>query len=460
MPSANNPEQAANVLVVDDDIDAGEQLRTVFEKAGYRASTVGDATSALRLLQKEPCDLVVIDLALTGVDGLALCKILRAQPSTSQLLLIALARNEVESQKLGAFAAGADDYIPKAATDEIVSRCGTHLRAAQREWALLGSNRELRFLADLGRGLLRTLEPDQLVRRVAGATYEGTSAAMCAAYVALGENSEAVCVFDREGSAEDSALLQLDRLKSWLSSSTSSSAVPLVISDQRKFFLRDEVHEVEYAAPLSFGGRTKGALIAAFDKHEDCDDTVCRLVDAAAQQTALAAHISSLYQAARDASANLTIEVERRTAEVQAQRRFIEAIIDSLPLSLYAIDRNYEIVAWNRNRELGELGIPRGSVLGKNIFKVLTRQKKELLEGEFATVFRTGDIQRIEHATATANGEMKHWLISKIPMWTDLKGGVSHVITIGEEITDRVEANRAVARAEKLAAIGRLAALV
>ena len=89
-------------------------------------------------------------------------------------------------------------------------------------------------------------------------------------------------------------------------------------------------------------------------------------------------------------SANLTIEVERRTAEVEAQRRFIEAIIDSLPLSLYAIDRNYEIVAWNRNRELGELGIPRGSVLGKNIFSVLTRQKRELLESEFASVFATG----------------------------------------------------------------------
>ena len=152
-----------------------------------------------------------------------------------------------------------------------------------------------------------------------------------------------------------------------------------------------------------------------------------------------------------------TVEVERRTAEVQAQRRFIEAIIDSLPLSLYAIDRNYEVVAWNRNRELGELGIPRGSVLGKNIFDVLTRQKRELLETEFASVFRSGEIQRIEHATAAPNGEMKHWLISKIPMWIDRGGEVSHVITIGEEITDRVEANRAVARAEKLAAVGRLA---
>jgi two-component system, NtrC family, sensor kinase len=458
MPAASNPQQSAAVLVVDDDIKARERLRRAFEEVGYRASATGDATSALRLLQKEPCDLIVIDLGLSGVDGVALCKILRAQTVTSKLPLIALSDNNVESQKLEAFAAGADDYITKsAAPAEIVSRAGTHLRAAQREWALIGSNRELRFLADLGRGLLRTLEPDQLVRRVAGATYDGTGAAMCAAFVSLGE-SEASCVFDREGSAEDAALVEVDRLKNWLTTANSSSVVPLLISDQSNFFLRDEAHAVEYIAPLRFGGRTNGALIVGFDKREDCDDTVCRLVEAAAQQTALAAHISSLYQAARDASANLTIEVERRTAEVQAQRRFIEAIIDSLPLSLYAIDRDYEIVAWNRNRELGELGIPRGSVLGKNIFDVLTRQKRELLESEFRGVFASGEIQRIEHATAVANGEMKHWLISKIPMWIDRSGEVSHVITIGEDISERIEANRAVARAEKLAAIGRLAA--
>ena len=319
MPSANKPNHSASVLVVYDDTKVRERLRRVFEKAGYRALSAADATSALRLLQKEPCDLVVIDLALSGVDGLALCRILRAQPATSKLPVIVLSDSDDESQKLEAFAAGADDYIARSsAAAEIVSMSTARLRAAQREWALIGSNRELRFLADLGRGLLRTLEPDQLVRRVAGATYEGTSAAMCAAFVSLGNNSGAACVFDREGSAEDSALLQVDRLKTWLGSSTSSSA--FLITDRDNFFLHDEAHAVEYAAPLRFGGRTKGALIVAFDRHEDCDDTVCRLVDAAAQQAALAAHISSLYQAARDASANLTIEVERRTAEVQAQR--------------------------------------------------------------------------------------------------------------------------------------------
>src|SRR3982750_326044 len=72
------------------------------------------------------------------------------------------------------------------------------VRARQREWALLGSNRELRFLADLGRGLLRTLEPDQLVRRVAGAVYDGTGATLSAAFVSLNDDAHAGCVFDRE----------------------------------------------------------------------------------------------------------------------------------------------------------------------------------------------------------------------------------------------------------------------
>jgi len=171
----------------------------------------------------------------------------------------------------------------------------------------------------------------------------------------------------------------------------------------------------------------------------------------------LAAHICSLYQAAQETSFNLARQVEKRTAETETQRRFIEAIIDSLPLSLYAIDRQYRVVAWNRNRELGELGIPRGTALGQNVFNVLTRQPREVLQEEFSRVFESGEIERIEQQTPSPKG-VRYWLISKIPMWADTSGEVTHVITVGEEVTDRVEANRAIARAEKLAAVGRLAA--
>jgi len=454
---ATTIQETATLLIVCPETGGRGRLHQIFTDAGYRTLAVSDAPSALSVIHKESCDVVVLDLEIEGVDGLALCRLLRAQPATNKLPVIALSASDHESHKVEAFSAGADDYIIKPSTPgELVSRVKSHLRAAQREWELIGSNRELRFLADLGRGLLRALEPEQFVRRVAGATFEGTGAVLCAAYLNLSGDCEVGCVFDREGSAEDMSHLHLDRLQPWLNLPTTTA--PQRLSENGQLFLRDEIHQIEYAAPLRFGGRNKGALIVAFDRREDLGETESRLIEAAAQQAALAAHISSLYQAARETSDNLAKEVDRRTAEAVAQRRFTEAIIDSLPLSLYAVDNQFRIVAWNRNRELGELGMPRGSVLGRNIFEVLTLQKREVLEGEFAQVFKTGEIEIIDQETVSATGEIKHWLISKIPMWLDDSGGVSHVITVGEDITARVEANRGVARAEKLAAVGRLAA--
>jgi two-component system, NtrC family, sensor kinase len=447
----------ATLLIVDDDAAARERLREIFETAQYRVVTATEAASALRVLKGVRCDLVALDLEMPGVDGLALCKLLRAQPTTSKLPIIALSESDDEARKVQAFSAGADDYITKPSTPgELLSRVSLHVRTSQREWALIGSNRELRFLSDLGRGLLRALEPEQLVRRVAGATYEAIDASLCAAYVAGGRDKDAICVFDREGTADEPSVLNTKALQEWLRSAESANS--LLITETNSFLLADNLHAAEYVSPFRFAGRTKGALIVAFDRREECGETERRLIDAAAQQTSLAAHISSLYQSARDTSVSLAREVEKRTAESEAQKRLIEAIVDSLPLSLYAIDRQYRVVAWNRNRELGELGIPRGSVLGKNVFNVLTRQPRDMLEEEFARVFESGEIERIDQETPSAKGDIRHWVISKIPMWADNSGQVSHVITVGEEVTDRVEANRAIARAEKLAAVGRLAA--
>ena len=449
--------QNATLLIVDDDHAARERLREIFETAKYRVVTASEAASALRVLKGVRCDLVALDLEMPGVDGLALCKLLRAQPTTSKLPIIALSESDDEARKVQAFTAGADDYITKPSTPgELLSRVSLHVRTSQREWALIGSNRELRFLSDIGRGLLRALEPEQLVRRVAGATYDALDAALCATLVTVGHGKNAVCVFDREGGADDNALLNEAALEKWLRSAESANS--LLIGQKSDFLLHDDIHTVEYVSPLRFAGRVKGALIVAFDLREQCGETERRLIDAAAQQTSLAAHICSLYQASREQSVSLAREVERRTAESEAQKRFIEAIVDSLPLSLYAIDRQFRVAAWNRNRELGELGVPRGSVLGKNVFDVLTRQPRDMLEQEFARVFESGEIERIEQETPSPKGDLRHWVISKIPMWADDTGQVSHVITVGEDVTDRVEANRAVARAEKLAAVGRLAA--
>ena len=461
----------ATLLVVDSDERARALLVRTLEGARYRVLEAGDAPMALRLLHEAHCELILLASEMPGVDGLALCRVLRAQAATKRLPIIMLASRADEELQVGAFAAGADDFVVKpAARPELLSRVSAHLEAARREHALAGSNRELAFLADLGRGLLVALEPLQVVRRVAGATYDAANAALCAAVVtantnevsagdvddgaASSEHKLVACVFDREGSAEGPSLVDVEKLRRWLLTNPSAS---VLLERHGDFFLRDDTHRAEYVAPLRFAGQALGALVVAFDDAADCGETEARLIDAAAQQAALAAHISSLYAAARASSVSLAREVERRTAEAEAQRRFTEAIIDSLPVSLYAVDRTHRIVAWNRNRELGGQGVPRRNALGRSVFDVLTRQPRATLEREFGRAFETGQIERIEQESTAPDGHTKHWLVSKIPMRTD-GAEVSHVITVGEDITARVEANRAVARTEKLAAVGRLAA--
>ena len=152
----------------------------------------------------------------------------------------------------------------------------------------------------------------------------------------------------------------------------------------------------------------------------------------------------------------LESEVETRTREINAQRRFIEKIIDSLPVGLYVIDRSYRIRAWNRKRETGFQGVSRQEAIGKTIFEVLHRQPAELLREEFESVFETGRIETFS-IESTTFGEPRIYRLTKIPMRLD-DGEITHVITIGEDITEWRQAEDRFAQAEKLAAVGTLAA--
>ena len=165
-----------------------------------------------------------------------------------------------------------------------------------------------------------------------------------------------------------------------------------------------------------------------------------------------------LAPALRDAehAHRLESEVKARTREIDEQRRFTEKIIDSLPVGLYVIDRAYRIQAWNRKRETGLQGVSREEAIGRTIFEILHRQPAELLRSEFESVFETGQMQQFP-IESQAFGESRTYRISKIPMQVDDRE-VSHVITIGEDITEWKQAEGRFAQAEKLAAIGTLAA--
>ncbi len=160
--------------------------------------------------------------------------------------------------------------------------------------------------------------------------------------------------------------------------------------------------------------------------------------------------------AANELSQDLASEVALRTRELEAQHTCAARIIDSLPVGLYAIDRGYRIRAWNRKREAGTQGVSREEALGREVFEVLDRQPRDLLKLEFDRVFATGEIQTVE-MDSQATGEARHYRITKIPMRLDGED-ISHVITIGEDVTAWRQAQQRLGQSEKLAAIGQLAA--
>ena len=160
---------------------------------------------------------------------------------------------------------------------------------------------------------------------------------------------------------------------------------------------------------------------------------------------------------ARDAQIrDLQRELTARAQEVAHQRAFMECVVDSLPDGLHVVDRDYRIHAWNHKRETGLQGVARTDAIGRTIFEVLHRQPAALLKREFDEVFASGRLQQFQ-MESSAFGEARTYRISKIPM--RMGGGpVTHVITIGEDITDWKAALDRTAQSEKLAALGQLAA--
>ena len=168
---------------------------------------------------------------------------------------------------------------------------------------------------------------------------------------------------------------------------------------------------------------------------------------------AVIANVLSPLLVSRELSQDLASEVARRSREIEEQRRFTAKVIDSLPVGLYVIDRHYRVQAWNRKRETGTQGIPREQAIGRPIFDVLHRQPRELLRREFDEVFTSGRLQVYE----AVGEDDRQYRISKIPMRQGDQE-ITHLITIGEDITEWKEVQGQIAQSEKLAALGQLAA--
>ncbi len=104
------PDRPLTVLVVDDEPSIRELLRHHLEHAGYRVQEAADGENAWRLAQGGP-DLIILDIMLPGLDGLEVCRRLRA--AGNQVPVLMLTARDEEIDKVLGLETGADDYLTK-----------------------------------------------------------------------------------------------------------------------------------------------------------------------------------------------------------------------------------------------------------------------------------------------------------------------------------------------------------
>ena len=120
---------AGSVLIVEDDADIANLIAHFLEKHGFRSDIVGDGGRAAAQAREAPPDLVILDVMLPGLNGLEVCRALRADTRTANVPIIMLTARGEESERILGLDVGADDYIVKPfSPNELMARVRALMR--------------------------------------------------------------------------------------------------------------------------------------------------------------------------------------------------------------------------------------------------------------------------------------------------------------------------------------------
>ncbi len=128
-----DPHARPLVLLVEDFEDAREMYRDYLEYAGFRVETARDGREAVEKARAFRPHLILMDLSLPGIDGWEATRILKTDPATADLLIVALSAHALAAEGERARAAGCDGFIAKPCLPmDLVEEIAVHLKAHAR----------------------------------------------------------------------------------------------------------------------------------------------------------------------------------------------------------------------------------------------------------------------------------------------------------------------------------------
>jgi DNA-binding response OmpR family regulator len=133
LSTLSSPTPRRRILVVEDEAPLRELIRLHLSLAGFEIEEMADGTAALDRARSTRADLMLLDVMLPGIDGITLCRAIRAGGVNTSTGILMLTARDTESDKVLGLESGADDYMTKPfSIRELLARVGAILRRNER----------------------------------------------------------------------------------------------------------------------------------------------------------------------------------------------------------------------------------------------------------------------------------------------------------------------------------------
>jgi two-component system phosphate regulon response regulator PhoB len=132
VPTTTGPAARTRILLIEDERGLTEALTWTFQREGYEVLVAGDGQEGLRRAQTLLPDLIILDIMLPGLNGLEVCRELRAGERTRDIPIIILSAKAEETDQVVGFSLGADDYVTKPFSPKVLLQ---RIKALQRRFS-------------------------------------------------------------------------------------------------------------------------------------------------------------------------------------------------------------------------------------------------------------------------------------------------------------------------------------
>ena len=199
------------ILVAEGNPMARTFLRDLLRSAGYQVRVAGTGAEVLRTVRRGPPDLLLLDVRLPGLHGLAVCEQIRATGGGRHLPIILVTEPEGKSELVKGFEVGADDFLLKPVDQaELMARVKGHLRTKAYGDDLKREKEDLAAVLEMSKAVTSSLSSPQTFRLIVEGTAKVVDAARCSLIVIRQSGEQGQVVASTVGQAPGDLFLDLN----------------------------------------------------------------------------------------------------------------------------------------------------------------------------------------------------------------------------------------------------------